>query len=56
MVYFFIYIREKGYLEKISKSVGKFDIIFENLSNVNLGDDLTVLKPNARVAVSIINN
>lgn len=43
--------RVDGYLESAVKTVGKFDIIFENLSNVNLGADLTVINKNASIAI-----
>ncbi|XP_049785712.1 quinone oxidoreductase-like isoform X1 [Schistocerca cancellata] len=43
--------RTDGYLENAVKTVGKFDIIFENLSNVNLGADLTVMNKNASIAI-----
>jgi hypothetical protein len=50
----FIYIhREKGYLELAAEAVGGdgFDVIIENASDINLGSDLTVIGPGARVVV-----
>lgn len=45
--------REKGYLNNAVAAIGGhgFDIVLENLANVNLGADLTVLNQQARVAV-----
>lgn len=50
----FVYIhREKGYLELAAEAVGGdgFDVIIENASDINLGSDLTVIGPGARVVV-----
>jgi NADPH2:quinone reductase len=49
--------REKGYLNNAVAAIGGhgFDVVLENLANVNLGADLTVLNQQARVAVSYIN-
>jgi NADPH2:quinone reductase len=49
--------REKGYLNNAVAAVGGhgFNVVLENLANVNLGADLTVLNQQARVAVSYIN-
>lgn len=49
--------REKGYLNNAVAAIGGhgFDIVLENLANVNLGADLTVLNQQARIAVSYIN-
>lgn len=48
--------REKGYLNNAVAAIGGhgFDVVLENLANVNLGADLTVLNQQARVAVSYI--
>ena len=45
--------REKGYLEQAAQAVGGdgFDVIIENASDINLGSDLTVIGPGARVVV-----
>lgn len=45
--------REKGYLEQAAEAVGGdgFDVIIENASDINLGSDLTVIGPGARVVV-----
>lgn len=45
--------REKGYLEQAAEAVGGdgFDVIIENASDINLGPDLTVIGPGARVVV-----
>jgi len=45
--------REKGYLEEAAEAVGGdgFDVIIENASDINLGSDLTVIGPGARVVV-----
>ncbi|XP_065558832.1 quinone oxidoreductase-like isoform X2 [Artemia franciscana] len=45
--------REKGYLEKAAEAVGGegFDVIIENASDINLGSDLTVIGPRARIIV-----
>lgn len=49
------YDREKGYLEQAAQAVGGdgFDVIIENASDINLGSDLTVIGPGARVVVMI---
>lgn len=49
-----VFGREKGYLEQAAEAVGGdgFDVIIENASDVNLGTDLTVIGPGARVVVS----
>ena len=49
--------REKGYLNNAVAAIGGhgFDIVLENLANVNLGADLTVLNQRARIAVSYIS-
>jgi NADPH-dependent curcumin reductase CurA len=48
--------REKGYLNNAVAAIGGhgFNVVLENLANVNLGADLTVLNQQARVAVSYI--
>jgi NADPH2:quinone reductase len=48
---------EKGYLNNAVAAIGGrgFNVVLENLANVNLGADLTVLDQHARVAVSYIN-
>ncbi|KAK4019592.1 quinone oxidoreductase isoform X1 [Daphnia magna] len=45
--------REKGYLEQAAEAVGGdgFDVIIENASDINLGPDLTVIGPGARVVI-----
>jgi len=45
--------REKGYLELAAGVVGGdgFDVIIENASDINLGSDLTVIGPGARVVI-----
>merc|ERR1712137_1484486 len=44
--------REKGYIERMrEKSDGGYDVIIEMLANVNLDNDLTMLRRNGRVAV-----
>lgn len=45
--------REKGYLNNAVAAIGGhgFNVVLENLANVNLGADLTVLNQQARVAV-----
>lgn len=45
--------REKGYLEQAAEAVGGdgFDVIIENASDINLGSDLTVIGPGARIVV-----
>ncbi|XP_067003260.1 quinone oxidoreductase isoform X2 [Anabrus simplex] len=45
--------KEKGYLNNAVAAIGGqgFDVVVENLANVNLGADLTVLNQKARVAV-----
>nr|CAH0105055.1 unnamed protein product [Daphnia galeata] len=45
--------REKGYLELAAEAVGGdgFDVIIENASDINLGSDLTVIGPGARVVI-----
>lgn len=40
------------YFDKLHKGE-KFDVILEMLANVNLGNDLTLLKPRGRTIVSI---
>jgi hypothetical protein len=48
--------REKGYLNNAVAAIGGhgFNVVLENLANVNLGADLTVLNQQARVAVSYL--
>lgn len=48
--------RDKGYLNNAVAAIGGhgFNVVLENLANVNLGADLTVLNQQARVAVSYI--
>lgn len=48
--------REKGYLEQAAEAVGGdgFDVIIENASDINLGSDLTVIGPGARIVVSAV--
>lgn len=45
--------REKGYLEEAAEAVGGdgFDVIIENASDINLGSDLTVIGPGARIVI-----
>lgn len=45
--------REKDHLEqaKISLDGRGFDVIIENASHANLGTDLTVIAPGARIVV-----
>ncbi|KAF4517695.1 hypothetical protein B566_EDAN016521 [Ephemera danica] len=45
--------KEKGYLNNAVAAIGGqgFDVVLENLANVNLGNDLNVLSQGARVAV-----
>lgn len=45
--------KEKGYLNNAVAAIGGmgFNVVLENLANVNLGADLTVLNQQARVAV-----
>ncbi|XP_021921683.1 quinone oxidoreductase-like isoform X2 [Zootermopsis nevadensis] len=45
--------REKGYLNNAVAAIGGhgFNVVLENLANINLGADLTVLNQQARVAV-----
>lgn len=48
--------KDKGYLNNAVAAIGGhgFDVVLENLANVNLGADLTVLNQNARVAVCLL--
>jgi NADPH:quinone reductase-like Zn-dependent oxidoreductase len=50
--------REKGYLNNAVAAIGGhgFNVVLENLANVNLGADLTVLNQQARVAVSYVTD
>ncbi|KAJ9584619.1 hypothetical protein L9F63_021037, partial [Diploptera punctata] len=45
--------KEKGYLNNAVAAIGGqgFNVVLENLANVNLGADLTVLNQHARVAI-----